>query len=216
MGAQLPSAEAASRAQAVPTDESALPPELRPELVEQRLRTATVFSTRLQLFVASALVWLIFIFSTVSGVIPPLGPTVVLSAWIVATTLVLSYLAVRANMRFLTGPLPGRIALVTTLITVWLATYFVRDAFGDFYSLYFFPIAVATIYFGLRGGLLTALLCAVSYLLLIFALSGNPNSAPVFSLMVGRVVFIFATAGTLGVISEGRQVLTRELERAFR
>src|SRR5919201_5832350 len=96
---------------------------LSPEAVERRLREAILFAARLQLFVSSALVWLIFIFSAVPGGIPPLGPTLVLSAWIVGTTLALSYLAVRGDLHFLQGPLPGRVALFTTILTVLLATF---------------------------------------------------------------------------------------------
>ncbi len=191
------------------------PTELSPEAIKRRLRLAILFAARLQLFVSSALVWLIFIFSAVPNGIPPLVPTVVLSAWIVTTTLVLSYLAVRGDLRFLTGPLPGRVALFTTTLTVLLATFLIRDLVGDFYLIYFFPVAVATIYYGLRGGIPTSLLCGASYALLLFGLNGSALNPALFSLIAGRVVFLFALAATIGVSAEGHLALTRELRNAY-
>ena len=189
-------------------------PDLSSEEGERRLRRTGLLAARLQLFASSALMWLIFIFSVISNGSPPVGTTLLLCIWLVASTLGLSYLALRGGGRFLAGPLPGRIALLATILTVLLATLVVRDAAGDFYLIYFFPIGVATIYYGLRAGLPTAALCALSYLFLALNESGG-LAVPLGSLLIGRIVFLFASAGAIGVGAEGHIALVNELKRAF-
>ncbi len=189
-------------------------PEFSAGEIERRLRDATLFAARLQLFVSSALVWLIFVFSAMPNGFPAPVPTLLLSVWLVGSTLVLSYLALRGGVKFLTGPLPGRIALVATMLTVLLATVLVRDAASDFYLIYFFPIGVATVYYGLHGGVLTAVLCAISYAFLAASLNG-PASGNLFSLVGGRMIFLIALAGAIGVDAEGRLVLVKQLQRAY-
>lgn len=194
---------------------SSLPSSLSPELVDSQLRQARLLAARLQLLVSSALVWLIFVFGAVAGGIPPLTSTLLLATWIVGSTLWLSLIALRAPPETLAGNAPGRIALLCTLITIVLATLLIRDTAGDFYLIYFFPIAVATIYYGLRGGLLAASLCALSYLLLGIATRDTPLTPTFISILAGRIVLLFAMAGTIGVSAEGQQALIRELERAY-
>lgn len=199
------------------TSPSAAPPsaplELSSEEIERRLHRANLFAARLQLFASSALMWLIFLLSAAPNGLPPVTATLMLSAWLVGSTLVLSYLAVRGDSGFLSGPLPGRVALIANILTVLLATLAVRDAAGDYYLIYFFPIAVATVYYGLRGGVPTAVLCALSY---IFLELGGINATPAaWSQLIGRIVFLFALTGTVGVGAEGRITLVNELKRAF-
>jgi signal transduction histidine kinase len=189
-------------------------PELSAEEIERRLREATLFAARLQLFVSSALVWLIFVFGAMPNGLPAPVPTLLLSLWLVGNTLLLSYLALRGGLQFLTGPLPGRIALVTTMLTVLLATLLARDAASDFYLIYFFPVGVATVYYGLHGGVLTAALCAISYAFLAARLDGAAG-APLLSLVGGRMIFLIALAGAIGVGAEGRHVLVKQLQRAY-
>src|SRR5262249_48886698 len=155
--------------------------------VEKRLRQTRLLAARLQLLVSSALVWLIFVFGAVSGGIPPLTPTLLLGSWIIASTLWLSMIALRASPETLTSNSPGRIALLFTLISVVLATLLIRDSSGDFYLIYFFPIAVATIYFGIRGGFAAALFCALSYLLLLFLTDGSTVNYAFSTIIFGRV-----------------------------
>lgn len=188
---------------------------LTPETVEKRLRQTRLLAARLQLLVSSALVWLIFVFGAISGGIPPLGPTLLLGAWIIASTLWLSFIALRTRPETLPGNAPGRIALLCTLITVVLATLLIDATAGDFYIIYFFPIAVATIYYGVRGGFAAAFLCAVSYVLLGFVMQHSPLTPEFSSLLAGRIVLLFAMAGTIGVSAEGQLGLIRELDRAY-
>lgn len=188
---------------------------LTPETVEKRLRRTRLLAARLQLLVASALVWLIFVFGAISGGIPPLFPTLLLGIWIIASTLWLSYMALRARPETLVSDAPGRIALLCTLITIVLATLLIRDTDGDFYIIYFFPIAVATIYYGVRGGLAAALLCALSYLLLGSLFIDSPHAPADIPMFAGRIVLLFAMAGTIGVSSEAHLALIRELENAY-
>jgi signal transduction histidine kinase len=189
-------------------------PDLSSEEIERRVRQANLFAARLQLFVSSALLWLIFIFGAAPNTLPPVMSTLVLGAWLVASTLVLSYLALRGGPRFLAGPLPGRVALIATILTVLLATSMTRDSSSDFYLIYFFPIGVATIYYGLRGGLPTAALCALSYVFLAVNESGGLN-ALLGPLLIGRIVFLFAVTGAIGVGAEGQISLVKELRHAF-
>lgn len=189
---------------------------LSPETVEKRLRETNLMAARLQLLVSSALVWLIFVFGAISGGIPPLFPTLLLGGWIIASTLGLSLVALRAEPRFLIGNTPGRIALLFTLVTVVLATFLIRDTAGDFYLIYFFPITVATIYYGVRGGFAAALLCALSYVLLGLVAHEVILSPDLVSALTGRIVLLFALAGTIGVSAEGQLALIRELEQAYR
>ncbi|MBI4673059.1 MAG: GAF domain-containing protein [Chloroflexi bacterium] len=188
---------------------------LTPETVEKRLRQTRLLAARLQLLVSSALVWLIFVFGAISGGIPPLAPTLLLGAWIIASTLWLSFIALRARPETLTGNAPGRIALLCTLITVVLATLLINATAGDFYIIYFFPIAVATIYYGVRGGFAAAFLCAASYVPLGLLTQNMLLTSDFSSVLAGRVVLLFAMAGTIGVSAEGQLGLIRELERAY-
>lgn len=188
--------------------------DLSSQEIELRLAGANVFAARLQLFVSSALMWLIFLFSSMRNGLPPVSATLMLSAWLVGSTLVLSYLAVRGNPRFLSGPLPGRVTLIATALTAVLATVAVHDAAGDYYLIYFFPIGVATVYYGLRGGLPTAALCALSYVILTLS-SGAGVTGEVWSHLIVRIVFLFALTGAVGVGAEGRITLVKELKRAF-
>ncbi len=174
-----------------------------------------MFAARLQLLVSSALVWLIFVFGAVAGGIPPLLPTILLGAWIVASTLWLSLIALRAKPEMLTGQGPGRIALLCTLVTVVLATLLIRDTAGDFYLVYFFPIAVATIYYGVRGGLTAASLCALSYLLIGLLAHGTGFTSDFLIVLIGRIALLFAMAGTIGVSAEGQLSLIQELQQAY-
>jgi|GEM_PF-2596016 len=192
-----------------------LNPSLAPETVEKRLRQTRLLAARLQLLVSSALVWLIFIFGAISGGIPPLMPTLLLGVWIIASTLWLSLVALRARPETLASAAPGRIALLCTFVTVVLATLLIRDSAGDFYIIYFFPLAVATIYFGVRGGFAAAFICAISYLLLGGLIHAPLPAADATSILVGRVVLLFALAGTIGVSAEGQLALIRELEHAY-
>lgn len=188
---------------------------LTPAGVEKRLRQTRLLAARLQLLVSSALVWLIFVFGAVSGGIPPLTPTLLLGSWIIASTLWLSMIALRASPETLTSNSPGRIALLCTLITVVLATLLIRDSSGDFYLIYFFPIAVATIYFGIRGGFAAAFFCALSYMLLVFLTGAAAVSYEFSTIIFGRIVLLFAMAGTIGVSAEGQLALIRELQQAY-
>src|SRR5581483_8441398 len=191
-------------------------PSLTPESVEKRLRQTRLLAARLQLLVSSALVWLIFVFGAVSGGIPPLTPTLLLGSWIIASTLWLSLIALRASPETLVSTAPGRIALLCTLITVILATLLIRDSSGDFYLIYFFPIAVATIYYGVRGGFAAAFLCGLSYALLGMLTQSGAWSAGFVSILGGRIVLLFAMAGTIGVSAEGQLALITELDHAYR
>lgn len=186
------------------------------ETVEKRLRETNLMAARLQLLVSSALVWLIFVFGAISGGIPPLLPTLLLGGWIIGSTLGLSMAALRADPRFLVGYTPGRVALLCTLVTVVLATFLIRDTSGDFYLIYFFPIAVATIYYGVRGGFAAAVLCALSYILLGLMAHDVTLTPELFSVFAGRVVLLFALAGTIGVSAESQLALIRELEQSYR
>ncbi|HZQ05439.1 MAG TPA: GAF domain-containing protein [Anaerolineae bacterium] len=188
---------------------------LTPESVEKRLRQVRLMSSRLQLLVSSALVWLIFVFGAISGGIPPLMPTLLLGAWIIASTLWLSLIALRAKPETLVSNAPGRIALLCTLITVVLATLLIRDTAGDFYIIYFFPIAVATIYYGIRGGFAAAFFCAISYVLLGLVAREGTFSSDFSSILAGRIVLLFAMAGTIGVSAEGQLALIHELDEAY-
>ncbi len=185
------------------------------ESVEKRLRQVRLMSARLQLLVSSALVWLIFVFGAISGGIPPLMPTLLLGAWIIASTLWLSLIALRAQPETLASHAPGRIALLCTLITVVLATLLIRDTAGDFYIIYFFPIAVATIYYGIRGGFAAALFCALSYVLLGLVAHEGALSYTLSSMLAGRIVLLFAMAGTIGVSAEGQLALIHQLDEAY-
>ncbi len=184
--------------------------------IEGRLRHVMLFGARLQLFFSSALVWLIFIFSTLPGGVPPLLPTLALISWLVGVTLVLSFIALRSRPDFLTGPVPGRVALVTTIVTVLLSTLLARDSNGDFYLVYFFPIVVASVYYGLRGGLATAFLASLSYLFLILVLNGTSPAEIFITPLLGRMLYLFALAGALGVGTEGHLALIKELQHAYR
>jgi signal transduction histidine kinase len=194
---------------------SAAPSGLSPQAVEKRLRHARLTAARLQLLVSSALVWMIFVFGAVAGGIPPLLPTLLLGGWIIASTLWLSQIALRASPETLLSNAPGRIALLCTLITVVLATLLIRDSAGDFYLIYFFPIAVATIYFGIRGGFAAAFFCAVSYALLAMLVRDTAGTEAFLTLLTGRLVLLFAMAGTIGISAEGQLALIRELERSY-
>lgn len=189
-------------------------PDLSPEEIERRVRQANLFAARLQLFVSSALMWLMFIFGAATNTSRPVVPMLLLSAWLVASTLALSYLALRGGERFLAGALPGRIALTATILTVLLATLVTRDAASDFYLIYFFPIGVATVYYGLRGGLPTAALCALSYFFLALNQVGS-LSGLLGTFLIGRIVFLFAVAGAVGVGAEGQISLVNQLRKAF-
>ncbi len=171
-------------------------------------------AARLQLLISSALVWLIFLFGATTGGIPPLLPTLLLSAWIVASTLWLALVALRASLDTLNSAAPGRIALLCTLITIVLATLLIRDTASDFYLLYFFLIGVATIYYGVRGGCVAAACCALSYVGIAWAINQN-IAFDFFSMLAARSVLLFAFAGTLGVSAEGQIALRRELQMAY-
>lgn len=187
---------------------------LSSETIDQRLRASRLMGARLQLFVASALVWLIFLFGTIAVRTPPLVPTLLLGAWIVATTLWLSLLALRAEPKTLNSAAPGRIALLCTFITIVLAALLIRDTASDFYLLYFFPIGVATIYFGLCGGLVAASCSAASYVFLAW-FAYAPLPVDLVTVIGTRAVLLFAFAGSLGVSAEGQLALRRELQEAY-
>ena len=185
------------------------------ENVEKRLRNTRVLAARLQLLVSSALVWLIFVTAAIAGGIPPLASTLLLGMWLVASTLWLLYIALRARPETLTGNRPGRIALLCTFVTVVLAMLLVRDASGDFYLVYFFPISVASIYYGIRGGFVAALLCAISYVALGIFTKDTVMSVDIALVLLGRIALLFALAGTLGVSTEGQLALIRETDKAY-
>lgn len=189
--------------------------ELAPEAVEKRLRAANLFAARLQLLVSSALVWLIFIFGAISGGIPPAIPTLLLGAWIIGSTLWLSLLALRAHPGYLVGHAPGRLSLAVTLVTAILATLLIRDTQGDFYLVYLFPIAVATIYYGVRGGFVAAVFCALSYIFLGLFVHQAVLTADFITVLIERIVLLFALAGSIGVAAEGQLALIGELKRAY-
>ncbi len=186
------------------------PDELSPQEIERRLSHAMLLAARLQLFVAIALIWLTFISSALVDGLPVLTPTLVLVVWLLATTAALGWFALRGNMDFLTGKLPGRIALLAMILTVILVTLLVHNTGSDFYLIYFFPVIVALLYYGWRIGVATALFSGFLYGLLALNMPGVPPYA-----LLGRVVFLFALAGTIGLASEGRLALLHELERAY-
>ncbi|MGB8645415.1 MAG: ATP-binding protein [Anaerolineae bacterium] len=190
-------------------------PVLTVQEIEQRLRRVTLFAARLQLFFSSALVWLIFIFSALPGGVPPLLPTLALILWLVGVTLGLSFIALRSHPDFLTGPAAGRIALATTIVTALLATFLARDSHSDFYLVYFFPVVVASVYYGLRGGLATATLGTLSYIFLAVVLNGVFPGQLLATPLLGRILYLFALAGALGVGAEGQLALIKELRRAY-
>src|SRR5581483_12410291 len=86
---------------------------------------------------------------------------------------------------------------------------------GDFYIIYFFPIAVATIYYGIRGGFAAALFCALSYVLLGLVAHEGTLSYAFSSMLAGRIVLLFAMAGTIGVSAEGQLALIHQLDEAY-
>ncbi len=187
---------------------------LTPHDIEQLLSDASLFAARLQLFVCSALVWLIFIFGAMANAVPPLIPTLLLCGWLVVATVALNHLARHGGVEFLTGPLPGRLALLGTILTVVLAALLARDAGGDFFMVYFFPVAVAATYYGWRGGIACAALGALTYVLLALSLTGVATGA-LLSFLAWRVLFLFALGGAVGIAAQGQVALVGELQAAY-
>lgn len=191
-----------------------LPPQLSPEAIEERLRGALLLSARLQLLISVAFVWLILIFATLPGGAFALESALALTAWIVLTSLLLSLIAIWGKAQFVAGPLPGYLAIAVNLGTMLLATLLIWDTGSDLFLVYFFPIGVATAYYGLRGGGLLAVPCIAAYLLVAVAGGGPLDQARVWSLLV-RSVFLMTLPAAFGVATEGHFLLIRRLRAAY-
>jgi len=180
----------------------------------QDIRHVAAFSLRLQFFTAAGLTLLLIFFAAVLSPGLPLLPLMGISAWTALYTLILGYLAVAGSPYWLVKGRLLRIGLFLNILTVTIATYLVQEVRGDFYLLYFLPLITASVYYGLRGGLVTAFASGIAYFATAWLVGATVDPRVNYVILL-RVTFFFLCAGALGLTAEGMAVLTGQLRNAY-
>lgn len=198
--------------QALQTAES-LAKEETPGL-SQELRHVAAFTLRLQFFTAAGLTLLILFFAAVFSPGLPLLPLMGASAWTALYTLILGYLAVAGSPFWLMKGRLLRIGLFLNILTVTIAAYLVREIRGDFYLLYLLPLITACVYYGLRGGLITALASSIAYYATAWFVGATADPRVDYVILL-RAIFFFLCAGALGIATEGLATLAGRLQDAY-